>query len=843
MRSGKYWNERFKLIEQAEHDRGTAAAHDIDRQYMKAQKDIEAKLDAWYRRFAENNKVSMTDARKMLSGRDLKEFKWDVNEYIRYGQENAINQQWVKELENASARVHISRLEAMKLQLQQQCEVLYGGQLDTIDSAMRGIYLDGYYRTAYEIQKGVGFGWDFGTLDQRKIDKVINKPWASDGRNFSDRVWTNKQKLVNELNQTLAQSIAQGQDPQKAIDLMSKRLNVSKSAAGRLVMTEQAAFTSAAQRDCFSDLDVEQYEIVATLDSHTSDICQEMDGKHFKMSEWEVGVTAPPFHVWCRSTTVPYFDDNFGHPGERAAKDAEGKTYYVPADTTYKEWQKGFVDGDKSGFKEAKPETPKPEVKPKAEVKPENELEAVTDKALDAVRDAYEYKRTVLGANLVPWDELETSAKVNLKGMPVKLAEATANRFTLLSEKYETTCDSIQCVPFDPLLNSVPAETDLQQQLQMSTIQINRNVVKNHEKFLERMKAAVEKGHFPQMDEPMYDDYIITHEYAHSMMDFEKGTKSLVGVDLSKLKNARKEVEQIRNEYMEKLREMEAKYKEVELRALTTFDDKDWAEAQRLSKEFNDFKISGYAEKDINEFWAEAFTDAEIGNNPSVYSKRVQAVAQKYFSKSSATDLMGKPETFKADAFTIKAYEVDGSNGAIFTQTNSSDAQKTIKLIQDGMKNNTTVSKFDRVVVSDKISIAGYEHTNKILYVSEKLSDQQYVDDILAGDYFVAENVEEIIKHELHHKEHWDAISKLVDATGEKDVIIKQKLESDLRKYVAEQSRMQYSYVKEVVSENAYKQFGYDGVLNELIAEVLLQKDKNIVKDNRLLELVEGVVK
>lgn len=120
-------------------------------------------------------------------------------------------------------------------------------------------------------------------------------------------------------------------------------------------MTEEAFFSSAAQKDCFTELDVEQYEIVATLDSHTSDICQEMDGKHFPMSQWEVGVTAPPFHVWCRTTTVPYFGDEFDLLGERAARDEDGKTYHVPANMTYPEWKKSFVDGgDKSKLKEIK---------------------------------------------------------------------------------------------------------------------------------------------------------------------------------------------------------------------------------------------------------------------------------------------------------------------------------------------------------------------------------------------------------------------------------------------------------------------------------------------------------
>ena len=63
-------------------------------------------------------------------------------------------------------------------------------------------------------------------------------------------------------------------------------------------MTEQAYFSSAAQKDCFNDLDVEEYEIVATLDSHTSDICRSLDGKVFKMSDYKPGVTAPPWSGW-----------------------------------------------------------------------------------------------------------------------------------------------------------------------------------------------------------------------------------------------------------------------------------------------------------------------------------------------------------------------------------------------------------------------------------------------------------------------------------------------------------------------------------------------------------------
>lgn len=78
---------------------------------------------------------------------------------------------------------------------------------------------------------------------------------------------------------------------------------------------------------------------MATLDSHTSAICQEMDGKRFPISKMEVGVTAPPFHPWCRTTTAPYDPDFEGilPPEKRAARDEDGKTYLTGA-KNYKEW-------------------------------------------------------------------------------------------------------------------------------------------------------------------------------------------------------------------------------------------------------------------------------------------------------------------------------------------------------------------------------------------------------------------------------------------------------------------------------------------------------------------------
>lgn len=351
MTNAEYWKQRFTQLEAAQNRKGATAYLEMEKQYKAAQNELEAQIARWYQRFADSNGISLAQAKQWLKGQDLAEFKWDVKEYIKYGKENAINGAWMQELENASSKFHISRLEALQIQTQNSLETMFAQQMGTMKKALSDVYASGYYHTAYTVQQGFGLGWDIAGLDQAQIEKVLSKPWAVDGYNFSTRIWNSKTKLIGEVHSELSKNLLTGADPQKAIDSLAKKMGTSKSNAGRLVMTEQAYFSSAAQKDCFNDLDVEEYEIVATLDSHTSDICRSLDGKVFKMSDYKPGVTAPPFHVYCRSTTAPHFKDNFD-VGERAARGADGKTYYVPDDATYSEWKKAFVDGDKSGFAE-----------------------------------------------------------------------------------------------------------------------------------------------------------------------------------------------------------------------------------------------------------------------------------------------------------------------------------------------------------------------------------------------------------------------------------------------------------------------------------------------------------
>lgn len=305
-----YWADRF-ISEEERRDRDNRRYYStIEKEYNKALANLEKDIEYWLGRIAKNNDISLSGAKELLSKKELQEFKWTVEEYIKKGEENGVSGQWLKQLENASARVHIQRLEALKIQIQDRIENMYTTRDRSMEDYLCRVYKDTYYHTVFEIDKGIGsIQSSFNKLDDRKVSQIIHKPWATDGKNFSTRIWEDKANLINTLHTGLTQALIRGGNLDDIVNdisqFVSSKIKNKKYVASRLVTTESAAYASKAQEQAYKDLSVDKYEILATLDLHTSDICQDLDGKIFNRKDYQVGVTAPPFHPNCRTVTVP----------------------------------------------------------------------------------------------------------------------------------------------------------------------------------------------------------------------------------------------------------------------------------------------------------------------------------------------------------------------------------------------------------------------------------------------------------------------------------------------------------------------------------------------------------
>ena len=347
MPQNDYWEERFLLLMEMLLKQGDDYIQHSANNYIATMAEIEKDINNFYMRFANENGITYQQAKQLLTSEQRQAFQMEIDDYIAYGQQNGLDDMWIKKLENASTLHRITRLQAIQYQLRQQVEKLEAQKIKGLTETFQNIYTESCYRTAYEIQKGTGVGSAFSKIDENKINKVLSRAWAPDGKNFSERVWgTDRTQLIYQLQTRFTQGIIRGEGSQKIIKDMSKALYSSRKATERLVLTESAFVASASRKDTYENLGVKQYKVLATLDIKTSEICRKMDGKIFDLKDYKIGLTANPFHPRCRSTTVPNIDSKYIQNQQRAARNKEGKTYYVPSDMTYEQWHKTYVEAD-----------------------------------------------------------------------------------------------------------------------------------------------------------------------------------------------------------------------------------------------------------------------------------------------------------------------------------------------------------------------------------------------------------------------------------------------------------------------------------------------------------------
>lgn len=359
-----YWMKRFLENAGKTHEAVDKVTESLREAWAVTIQDMQNDINGWYSRFATEQGLTMAEAKRQMTARELAGLKLSLREFEKLAEENA-NGQWEKELSAALARVRISRLEAMQLSLRNYLWEVYQDTYNAASEALRDAYTSEYYHNTYETQRAEGKFSPVEEIPTAKIDAILSKPWASDGREWSSRIWSNREQLTNELQGELLRSIVQGKGPVEAAARLASKMGVGQYQAVRLIQTEATAVATMADRDSFQSLGVEKVEYVATLEAHTCPTCGGLDGKVFTLKEVAAGMTAPPMHPNCRCTLVPYFEDE---KGRRWMKDPETFERKTVKNTTFDEWKKQYIKPPKKEERKLpKPvEPPKPKETSKA---------------------------------------------------------------------------------------------------------------------------------------------------------------------------------------------------------------------------------------------------------------------------------------------------------------------------------------------------------------------------------------------------------------------------------------------------------------------------------------------
>lgn len=160
--------------------------------------------------------------------------------------------------------------------------------------------------------EAMGFGKNFYSEDSERVKKIVNAKWCN-GKDFSENIWGNVEKLANYLNTDIAQGLARGDSYERLTRQLRQRFGkVSRNDAYRLIYTEGTYVMNEARAAAF-EADTEEYIFRVQYDkprrSGWRDICDDLDGKVFKYSERKPGINFPPMHSWCHCTATPHISD------------------------------------------------------------------------------------------------------------------------------------------------------------------------------------------------------------------------------------------------------------------------------------------------------------------------------------------------------------------------------------------------------------------------------------------------------------------------------------------------------------------------------------------------------
>ena len=300
-----YWEERQVKREA----KAFTTIQDIEKEYKialeKAKQDINKEISRITTSYMNDNILNYNEALKLLKGDDYKVWKKDLHDYIKE-YKNLLKtapldaQKLYLEIETLSAKSRISRLDSLKAQIDMEFTKLIFGVEDSAKNALSSVYRD----TFIEVTKDLGIN---AIVSRDKIKTVLDKPWS--GADFSERLWTNTDKLAQTVKQEIVNGMIQGINLKTMTKRVSERFETAKkNDVERLLRTEVNYVLNQATLDGYKEAGIEKYEFSATLDNRTSQICSELHGEVFEIKKIAVGLNYPPMHPRCRSTTIPIID-------------------------------------------------------------------------------------------------------------------------------------------------------------------------------------------------------------------------------------------------------------------------------------------------------------------------------------------------------------------------------------------------------------------------------------------------------------------------------------------------------------------------------------------------------
>lgn len=529
---------------------------------------------------------------------------------------------------------------ALKGQVNAILDELNSKQFESISQYMAECYEDGFVGTMYDL---AGQGIPIITpIDQKQVLKAMKTDSKISGslyKKLGEDVDVLKKRIANNLSR----GFATGQSYQEMARNIASDSNVGFNKAARIARTEGARVYNTAASDAQHKAKEKGADVLkqwdASLDGNTRPSHRKVDGEIKELDEkFSNGLMHPSDPageasevINCRCTLLQRArwaldEDELETLKERAAAHGLDKT------EQFEDFKKKYL----KVAEEIEKTTAVAEI-----VKPANiSVEELNQESTGTLAKLYEKHRLKNGLTSVPYDELGDSAdaivNVNYGKMSVESASAFNNTIKTLASEYDTPLQKVRTMSKNEFMIHGNSFAFVKHDYTVDSAELIINPAKCADitKLTDKIKELSEYGYCVRIADDAAEKYIITHEFAHTLLNMEQPLNkktNWLNADYDKIKKVRKEIQAVYDEYMAHVKVLTEKQKEAELAAMLSLDEAAWKEAEMRMEELDAVKLSDYSLENADEFLAEAFTNEKIGTVPNEYSKRVVDILDKYF--------------------------------------------------------------------------------------------------------------------------------------------------------------------------------------------------------------------
>lgn len=309
--------------------------------YLDAVRYIQSECEKIFRNFSKG--ISEAEAERLLAAVPSEEVIKRLIKAVGRIKDTEERAKVTAQINSPAYRARLDRLKQLAENAHKVCMDIAGDTNELMDSGLAEIVKNTYYRSIFDAQKGTGAAFGFSQISENTVKEILSTNWS--GKHYSRRIWENTERLSQELEDCLLCGVLTGKSGGRMAEEIQTKMHSSYSQAMTLVRTESCYVNEQAELKSYEQTGTEKYRYTATLDSRTSKLCRSLDGKCFPVDEAQAGKNYPPMHPRCRSTTIAVIDEACCGRLERSARDPQtGEIQRVPADMTYDEWKRKYVD-------------------------------------------------------------------------------------------------------------------------------------------------------------------------------------------------------------------------------------------------------------------------------------------------------------------------------------------------------------------------------------------------------------------------------------------------------------------------------------------------------------------